>query len=210
LRENQRVDNLQASSSTAMVATALLTLLAATHAFGPQTTRRRLPRLSRRAEEKTGLDAIDELLPRFRRDDGAVDLPRDEAKQSGGAEMGSVNDKLLNEINEAKKGFRVEAPQVDDREIVDISDVNPVQSLLSGVAALATAYVFWVAVSWAAGSFDKHPIDSDIYAIQRISTVMRTVVLGSGTLLTGITAFAGVGLLALGGKVALGGGDDGE
>ena len=99
---------------------------------------------------------------------------------------------------------------VDDREIVDISDVNPVQSVLSGVAALATAYVFWLVVSWAAGSFDKHPIDSDIYAIQRISTVMRTVVLGSGTLLTGITAFAGVGLLALGGKVALGGGDDGE
>ena len=46
-------------------------------------------------------------------------------------------------------------------------------------------------------------MDSDIYAIQRISTVMRTVVLGLGTLLTGITAFAGVGLLALGGKVVL-------
>ena len=117
--------------------------------------------------------------------------------------MGTVNDKLLAEIEEAKKGFRVEAPQVDEREDVDISDVNPVQSVLSGVAALATAYVFWLAVGFAANSFAEHPVDSDIYAIQRISTVMRTVVLGLGTLLTGITAFAGVGLLALGGKVVL-------
>ena len=117
--------------------------------------------------------------------------------------MGTINDKLLAEIEEAKKGFRVEAPQVDEREDVDISDVNPVQSVLSGVAALATAYVFWLAVGFAAESFAEHPVDSEIYAIQRISTVMRTVVLGLGTLLTGITAFAGVGLLALGGKVVM-------
>ena len=182
----------------------LLACLAAANAFGPPTTRRRLPRTPRRADgEKTGLDAIDELLPRFRRDAGAVDLPKDEETPTEGATMGTVNDKLLAEIEEAKKGFRVEAPQVDEREDVDISDVNPIQSVLSGVAALATAYVFWLAVGFAANSFAEHPVDSDIYAIQRISTVMRTVVLGLGTLLTGITAFAGVGLLALGGKVVL-------
>ena len=181
---------------------ALLACLAAAHAFGPP-TRRRLPQTKRRADgEKTGLDAIDELLPRFRRDAGAVDLPKEEVETEGAA-MGTINDKLLAEIEEAKKGFRVEAPQVDEREDVDISDVNPVQSVLSGVAALATAYVFWLAVGFAAESFAEHPVDSEIYAIQRISTVMRTVVLGLGTLLTGITAFAGVGLLALGGKVVL-------
>ena len=181
----------------------LLACLAAAHAFGPP-TRRRLPQTKRRADgEKTGLDAIDELLPRFRRDAGAVDLPKDEEAPAEGAAMGTINDKLLAEIEEAKKGFRVEAPQVDEREDVDISDVNPVQSVLSGVAALATAYVFWLGVGFAAESFAEHPVDSEIYAIQRISTVMRTVVLGLGTLLTGITAFAGVGLLALGGKVVL-------
>ena len=181
---------------------ALLACLAAAHAFGPP-TRRRLPQTKRRADgEKTGLDAIDELLPRFRRDAGAVDLPKEEVETEGAA-MGTINDKLLAEIEEAKKGFRVEAPQVDEREDVDISDVNPVQSVLSGVAALATAYVFWLAVGFAAESFAEHPVDSEIYAIQRISTVMRTVVLGLGTLLTGITAFAGVGLLALGGKVVM-------
>jgi hypothetical protein len=183
----------------------LLACLAAANAFGPPPTRRRLPQTKRRAdgEKTTGLDAIDELLPRFRRDAGAVDLPKDEETPTEGATMGTVNDKLLAEIEEAKKGFRVEAPQVDEREDVDISDVNPIQSVLSGVAALATAYVFWLAVGFAANSFAEHPVDSDIYAIQRISTVMRTVVLGLGTLLTGITAFAGVGLLALGGKVVL-------
>ena len=181
---------------------ALLACLAAAHAFSPPTTRR-LPQTKRRADgEKTGLDAIDELLPRFRRDAGAVDLPKEEVETEGAA-MGTINDKLLAEIEEAKKGFRVEAPQVDEREDVDISDVNPVQSVLSGVAALATAYVFWLAVGFAAESFAEHPVDSEIYAIQRISTVMRTVVLGLGTLLTGITAFAGVGLLALGGKVVM-------
>ena len=81
--------------------------------------------------------------------------------------MGTVNDKLLAEIEEAKKGFRVEAPQVDEREDVDISDVNPIQSVLSGVAALATAYVFWLAVGFAANSFAEHPVDSDMRAIQR-------------------------------------------
>ena len=134
---------------------------------------------------------------------GALLLPKEEEAPAEGAAMGTINDKLLAEIEEAKKGFRVEAPQVDEREDVDISDVNPVQSVLSGVAALATAYVFWLAVGFAAESFAEHPVDSEIYAIQRISTVMRTVVLGLGTLLTGITAFAGVGLLALGGKVVM-------
>ena len=130
---------------------------------------------------KNGLDAIDELPPRSG-GAGAVDLPKGVRR----APRGTVNDTLLAEIEEANKGFRVEAPQVDEREDVDISDVNPIQSVLSGVAALATAYVFWLAVGFAANSFAEHPVDSDIYAIQRISTVMRTVVLGLGTLLTGM------------------------
>ena len=102
-----------------------------------------------------------------------------------------------------------QAPQEEERELVDVSDVNPVQSVLSGFAALAAAYVFWLGVSFAAESFAEHPVTSEFYPIQRISTIMRTVVLGLGTLLTGLTAFAGVGLLALGGKVGLGlGGDE--
>ena len=159
----------------------LLVCLAAAHAFGPP-TRRRLPQTKRRADgEKTGLDAIDELLPRFRRDAGAVDLPKEEETSTEGATMGTVNDKLLAEIEEAKKGFRVEAPQVDEREDVDISDVNPVQSVLSGVAALATAYVFWLAVGFAAESFAEHPVDSEIYAIQRISTPLFDDLCVAGT-----------------------------
>ena len=67
----------------------LAALLATTHAFSPPTTRRRPPRTPRRADgEKTGLDAIDELLPRFRRDAGAVDLPKEETTETEGAAMG--------------------------------------------------------------------------------------------------------------------------
>merc|ERR1719197_1824665 len=85
----------------------LLACLAAANAFGPPPTRRRLPQTKRRAdgEKTTGLDAIDELLPRFRRDAGAVDLPKDEETPTEGATMGTVNDKLLAEIEEAKKRF---------------------------------------------------------------------------------------------------------
>ena len=175
----------------------LLACLAAAHAFGPPTTRR-LPRTTRRAEgEKTRLDAIDELLPRFRRDAGAVDLPKDEETPSvEGATMGTVNDKLLAEIEEAKKGFRVEAPQVDEREDA-IFLMCPIQSVLSGVAALATAYVFgWRSASrlvrGASGGQrdlrDSAHLDGHAHGGA-----------GPGTLLTGITAFAGVGPLALGG-----------
>ena len=117
--------------------------------------------------------------------------------------MGTVNDKLLAEIEEAKKGFRVEAPQVDEREDVDISDVNPIQSVLSGVAALATAYVFWLAVGFAAEEHADRPDERGVEAERSSRTAPWHEMLGLGTLLTGITAFAGVGLLALGGKVVL-------
>ena len=70
--------------------------------------------------------------------------------------------------------------------------------------ALAAAYVFWLGVQFAAESFAAHPVTTEFYPVMRVQTVMRTVVLGLGTLLTGITAFAGCGMLALGAKVAAG------
>ena len=41
-----------------------------------------------------------------------------------GAAMGTINDKLLAEIEEAKQGFRVEAPQVDESEVPVPEDPN--------------------------------------------------------------------------------------
>mmetsp|Transcript_19420 Transcript_19420/g.59818 ORF Transcript_19420/g.59818 Transcript_19420/m.59818 type:complete len:194 (+) Transcript_19420:275-856(+) len=171
----------------------------------PQRRRARLAAL--RSEPKK--DVIDELLPRFRRGAAEPVVAAEPDDAGPAAEVGTINDKLLAEIEAAKSQYRIEAPQEEERELVDVSDVNPVQSVLSGFAALAAAYVFWLGVSFAAESFAEHPVTSEFYPIQRISTIMRTVVLGLGTLLTGLTAFAGVGLLALGGKVGLGlGGDE--
>mmetsp|Transcript_18826 Transcript_18826/g.55968 ORF Transcript_18826/g.55968 Transcript_18826/m.55968 type:complete len:189 (-) Transcript_18826:28-594(-) len=177
----------------------LLAFLATSHSLLCGTSRRRL----RPTALRNNLDdAIDELLPRFRtKDDKAEAKVEEDAPAT--AQMSTVNAKLLADIEAAKAGVRVEAVQVDEREDVDISDVNPVQSVLSGFAALAAAYVCWLGVQFAAEAFAANPITSDFYPVQRISGAMRTVVLGLGTLLTGITAFAGMGMLALGAKVAV-------
>lgn len=165
----------------------------------------RAARLSslRSSQQEEKPDVIDEFFPRFRRDNVVDAAPAEDAEAGGSARMNTINDKLLADIEAAKGQFRVEAPQVDDREEVDVSDVNPVQSVLSGAAALASAYVFWLGVGFASDAFDAHPIDSEFYPVMRISMVMRTIVLGAGTLLSGITGFAGVGLVVLGAKVAL-------
>lgn len=159
--------------------------------------------------EKNGdgkTDVIDEFFPRFRRDVGAVD--EDEAAAAArkapveGARMNTVNAKLLADIEKAKGGYRVEGPIVEETVDVDVSDVSPAQSVLSGFAALGAAYVFYLGVDFASAAFDAAPPSTDFYPVTRMSQIMRTVVIGLGSLLTGITAFAGVGLLALGAKVA--------
>ncbi|KAH8050584.1 alpha-ketoglutarate-dependent dioxygenase alkB-like protein [Aureococcus anophagefferens] len=120
-------------------------------------------------------DVIDEFFPRFRRDGAAAAADESPAAPTGAARMNTVNAKLLADIEKSKSQFRVEAPQVEEREDVDVSDRR----------------------------VRREALESEFYPIMRISMIMRTVVLGAGTLLTGITGFAGVGLIALGAKVAV-------
>ena len=193
--------------STATAALAFFAVLRAA-AFAPPHTRLH-PRARRPTHVRAGggddakPDVIDEFFPRFRRDGAAAAADEAPAAPTGAARMNTVNAKLLADIEKSKSQFRVEAPQVEEREDVDVSDVSPVRAVLSGVAALGAAYVFWLGVGFTSDAFDAKPLESEFYPVMRISMIMRTVVLGAGTLLTGITGFAGVGLIALGAKVAV-------
>ncbi|KAH8064034.1 alpha-ketoglutarate-dependent dioxygenase alkB-like protein [Aureococcus anophagefferens] len=166
--------------STATTALAFFAVLRAA-AFAPPHTRLH-PRARRPTHVRAGgsddakPDVIDEFFPRFRRDGAAAAADESPAAPTGAARMNTV----------------------EEREDVDVSDVSPVRAVLSGVAALGAAYVFWLGVGFTSDAFDAKPLESEFYPIMRISMIMRTVVLGAGTLLTGITGFAGVGLIAPG------------
>lgn len=119
------------------------------------------------------------------------------------AQMSTINAQLLAEIEAAKGSIRLEAPQIEVREEVDISDVNPVVAMTSSVATVCAAYFMWKFTTFMTISFAEHPFQSDFYPIQRFAGLIRQVVVGASSLLTGLTAAAGIGVGVLGVKVAL-------
>lgn len=119
------------------------------------------------------------------------------------AQMSTINAQLLAEIEAAKGSIRLEAPQIEVREEVDISDVNPAVAVASSVATICAAYFMWQFTTFMTISFAEHPFQSDFYPVQRFAGLVRQVVVGASSLLTGLTAATGIGVGVLGIKVAL-------
>ena len=117
--------------------------------------------------------------------------------------MNTVNDRMLADI----RAKTVEPPSNGGRDdtfvAVDVSDVNPAVNVFSGLCALLTAVLLWKGTTFAIASFAEHPVEAEFYPIARLSTIMRDVVVGIGAMLTGLTTICGLGVMALGVKVAI-------
>mmetsp|Transcript_4038 Transcript_4038/g.5671 ORF Transcript_4038/g.5671 Transcript_4038/m.5671 type:complete len:225 (+) Transcript_4038:56-730(+) len=154
-----------------------------------------------RAKEPLESDVQDQVGPRFKRVEEDSRVKKKEKKS--GAEMNTINARLLAEIEEAKASVRIEAPQIERREQIDISDVNPVLYAASSVVTVIAAYFLFQFSIFVAAQFAEHPFASDLYPVERFANFLRQALIAGLSLLTGLTGLTAVGLFLLAATVAL-------
>jgi Protein of unknown function (DUF3082) len=156
----------------------------------------------------------------------------DEVAEEGQALTRTVNQRLLDELREAAEreasgssalsakrknkggtanpllglGSRKsdEERQASIDEARNLNGINPVVAIAGSVFALGVAAALWTLTNVVAESFATHPIESDLYVVQRAAAVFRNVVMGLFALASGFFGVTGVGILLLGVRVAIG------
>lgn len=89
-------------------------------------------------------------------------------------------------------------------EARNLNGVNPVVTLVGSMVALAIAAGLWTLTQWLAEYFALHPIESDLYVVNRVTAVFRNVIMGLVSLASGFFGVTGVGIFLLGVRVAYG------
>jgi hypothetical protein len=153
--------------------------------------------------------------------------PQPESKESEKAATNTVNERLLSELEVATKkekfGARSAAGRklglVDgygrsrktDEEVEeaiararDLNGVNPVIALTGSLFALAVAAGLWYATSQLGTYYLQHPVDTDVYFVIRVTSVVRNVSMGLVSLASGFFGVTGLGIFLLGVRVAYG------
>jgi Protein of unknown function (DUF3082) len=144
------------------------------------------------------------------------------------AQTRTVNERLLQELEAAteqekygakskmgKKMFGLDgflgSRKTDDErraaieEAQDLNGVNPIVTIAGGVVAIAMAGGLWFATNELGAFFALHPVAEDsAYFVQRIASVVRNASMGLISLAAGFFGVTGVGILALGVRVAYG------
>ncbi len=80
---------------------------------------------------------------------------------------------------------------------------TPLRCLLGSIVSGGIAFMIWQLTQSIALSFARTPIVSDNRIVVRMSTAIRTLVVGMSAMGTGIFALACVGLFALGIQIVL-------
>ena len=154
------------------------------------------------------------------------DTTKDSSSSSStSASTGTINERLMVELQDAadqekygaKSGFgkkmglsgrrnekspeEMEAALAEAR---DLNGVNPVVALTGGVFAFVVAGGLWYATQQLGTFFALHPVETDVYFVQRLASVFRNVVMGLASLASGFFGVTGMGIFLLGVKVAIG------
>ena len=151
----------------------------------------------------------------------------DSSKVEDAAATKTINERLLSELQEAtnkeKYGARSKIgkklslvdgfgrPRKTDEEIReaiakarDLNGVNPVVTLIGALFAFGVAAGLWYATNQLGIFFALHPVESDVYFINRVAQVFRNVVMGLISLASGFFGVCGLGIFLLGVRVAYG------
>lgn len=150
---------------------------------------------------------------------------KDDTTNKAAAETGTINDRLIEElkqeVDKEKFGSRSSAGKKlglssrrdtrtdEEREAAlaaarNLNGVNPAVAIGGAVFALAFAGGLWYATQSLAGFFAMHPVETDVYFVQRVTQVFRNVVMGLVSLASGFFGVTGLGILLLGIRVAYG------
>ena len=90
------------------------------------------------------------------------------------------------------------------QEARNLNGVNPAIAVGGSFFALMVAAGLWLLTNWLAEFFAMHPVNSDVLFVNRVSAVFRNVVIGMVSLASGFFGVTGVGIFALGVRVAYG------
>lgn len=138
------------------------------------------------------------------------------------AATSTVNERLLSEIqasvenekygNAKKREYfkefqsqkTEEERQRSIEEARDLNGVNPLVCIGGAAFAWACAGALWVFTTYLGVLFVEHPLETDIYFIQRVTQVFRNAVMGLSSLASGFFGVVGIGIFLLGIRVAYG------
>lgn len=136
------------------------------------------------------------------------------------AATNTVNERLMQEIqaqsDTQKYGknadlfaeFRSKKTEEERRasieEARDLNGVNPLVCIGGAAFSWMCAGGLWFFTTYLGVMFASHPVDTDVYFIQRTVGVFRNVVMGLSSLASGFFGVVGVGIFLLGVRVAYG------
>jgi len=147
-----------------------------------------------------------------------------EEEPTGAADTNTINERLMEELKEAtnqetggsssvgkKLGFDAfrsdkteEEREAAIEEARNLNGVNPAVALAGSAFALAAAGGLWALTGFLAEYFVLHPIESDAFVVERVTAVMRNVIMGIVALASGFFGVTGLGIFLLGVRVAYG------
>lgn len=128
-------------------------------------------------------------------------------KQKGSPSSSSAsnnNSKTKEYFKEFRSTKTEEERQRSLEEARDLNGVNPLVCIGGAAFAWACAGALWVLTTYLGVFFASHPLDSDVYFVQRVAGVFRNVVVGLSSLASGFFGVVGVGIFLLGVRVGYG------
>lgn len=167
---------------------------------------------SRRMTIKSDTSSPDsETLPRFRRDDDDSTKPQSSffpqpPPQTG---MQSPNDRVLGQVRDTMDRLGVSATPPDTsptitRDYIDISKANPLSAFVGAAGAAFISFVAWQFLNGTIEFSLSHPVNDQIYVVQRVAGVVRTTLVCIFALGSGISGVTGLGLALLGFRTSYG------
>lgn len=113
------------------------------------------------------------------------------------------NERVLSQVRETMRKLGIEendktAPIPPSFTPINISHVNPLGAFVGAGAAAFISYIAWLTLGYTVNFFVTHPLTDQIYIVQRISAVVRTVLVCLFALGSGISGVTALGLFLLG------------
>ncbi|KAL7576908.1 hypothetical protein ACA910_006670 [Epithemia clementina (nom. ined.)] len=156
--------------------------------------------------------------------EASKDEQASEVELKGQAVTGTVNERLLAELEQAagkeKSGpsafakkfgldaFRSSKTDAERRAAIEearnLNGVNPLVTAAGAAFALGVAYGLWILTTFLGVWFAAHPVASEIFFVTRTTAVFRNVVVGIVSLASGFFGVTGLGILLLTFRVAYG------
>mmetsp|Transcript_58810 Transcript_58810/g.70138 ORF Transcript_58810/g.70138 Transcript_58810/m.70138 type:complete len:279 (+) Transcript_58810:34-870(+) len=199
--------------------------------FKPNTRNRSIPTVHYVQLDPQQEISDDSTSPKFQSaplppNEKSLDKPPEEKSPPKAAATNTINARLLSEIEnqtslqkapktdlgkKAAQVFASSRPEITDEEreaklaeARDLNGVNPVVAITASLFAFGFAVATWTLTQYLAGQFASHPVESDVYFIQRLASVFRNLVMGLFSLASGFFGVTGMGIFAMGVRVAYG------